>query len=275
MKSQKDYPATKLIIACLFALLLCPLAHAAESITVAGTGDSQHLLRQLVLEFQKTRPDSQVLIPNSVGSGGGIKLLVAGRTDLARIARPLKPKEQAEGLTARIFAYSPIVFVANLPEACIDNMSDDNFLAMLRGEISNWSQLGDCPDHKIYIANREEGDSSKTVLEQEIPEINNIPNPVGRTIYSTPEAFTTLNQYPFSFGYLPKAQIQKSGLTILKHNGIEASKKNIQDGSYKLVVPLGIVWREQPTGLTKEFLDYLFSPEAKQLMEKLHAVPVK
>lgn len=248
---------------------------SATTITIAGTGDSQHLLRQLAINFQNKYPDTHIIVPNSVGSGGGIKLLLAGRADLARIARPLKPKEQAEGLHSRIFAYSPVVFVANLPTPCVKNISGEQFTDILLGKITNWNQLGDCPDHKIYVANREEGDSSKTILEKQIPSINEIQQPVGRTIYSTPEAYDTLSQYQYSFGYLPKSQIQKNTLTILAFENVSASAENVQNGRYKLAVPLGIVWKNQPTGLTKQFLDYLSSPEAVKLMQKLNSVPAK
>lgn len=276
MKFVKKFFPAGLLLGCVSFLLLCSPSFAiGDTITVAGTGDSQFLLRQLAQAFQEKHPDSQVIIPNSVGSGGGIKLLLAGRTELARIARPLKPKERAEGLTARTFAYSPVVFVANLPEPCVSNITADQFIAMQKGTISNWNQIGNCPDHKIYIANREDGDSSKSVLEKVIPEINEISNPAGRTVYSTPETCDTLGQYRYSFGYLPKAQIQKSSLTLLDFEGMSPTVENVQEGRYKLVVPLGIVWQGQPTGLTKKFLDYLFSDEARKIMMTLNAVPAK
>lgn len=273
MKFIKNPLFKGLIVGSILCFLSSPVS--AATITIAGTGDSQHLLRQLAVVFQQTHPDAQILVPNSVGSGGGIKLLLSGRTELARIARPLKPKEQSEGLNAKTFAYSPVVFVANLPTPCVKSISGAEFTDILRGEITNWKQLGNCPDHKIYVANREEGDSSKMVLEKQIPAINQIPNPAGRTIYSTPEAHDTINHYQHSFGYLPKAQIQKSHLTILNYEGIAASVENVQQGRYPLVIPLGIVWRNQPTGLTKQFIDFLFSPEAQKLMLKLNTVPAK
>ncbi|SHJ72951.1 phosphate transport system substrate-binding protein [Malonomonas rubra DSM 5091] len=272
MKFAAFFFLRSLLLGCLLIASYSSFAFA-DTITVSGTGDSQHLLRQIAQAFEHNNPQSKILVPNSVGSGGGIKLLQADRTELARIARPLKPKEQAEGLKYRTFAYAPVVFVANLPEQCFEDISTENFLAILRGEINNWSQLGNCPDNKIYIANREEGDSSKSVLERVIPQINEIANPAGRTIYSTPEAYDTLNRYPYSFGYLPKSQVHKGNLTMLKFDGTEATNSNVQQGSYPLVVPLGIVWKGTPTGTTKAFLDFLFGEEAKAIMVKLGAVP--
>lgn len=274
MKSLRNCLFRGLFFCCLTTLLWAPSA-IAESITIAGTGDSQYLLSQLGKAFEQKNKNVQVLIPNSVGSGGGIKLLLAGRAELARIARPLKPKEQAEGLQNRIFAYSPVVFVANLPQSCLEGITATDFISILKGEISNWNHFAGCPDNKIYVANREDGDSSKTVLEQQIPEIKTIANPVGRTLYSTPEAYNTLNHYPYSFGYLPKSQIHQDNLTMLKFNGIEPSIENVQQQKYKLAVPLGIVWQATPSGPTKKFLDFLFSEEAQKIILNHGAIPAQ
>ncbi len=254
-------------------LLSFPTPVSAETITIAGTGDSQLLLRQLAQVFQQQYPKAQILVPNSVGSGGGIKLLQAGRSELARIARPLKPKEKAEGLHDRTFAYSPIIFVANLPTPCVKSITAAEVKALFTGEINNWNQLGSCQDHKIYVANREEGDSSKSILEEKIPGVKQIKQLTGRTIYSTPEAYDTLNRYEHSFGYLPASQIEKGSLTKLDYEGIAPTIENVQLGKYPLAVPLGIVWRDEPQGVAKQFIDFLFSPKAQQLMLKMNAVP--
>ena len=254
-------------------LLYLPTPVSAETITIAGTGDSQLLLRQMAQVFQQQNPEAQILVPNSVGSGGGIKLLQAGRSELARIARPLKPKEKAEGLHYRTFAYSPIIFVANMSTPCVKSVSAAEVVALFTGEINNWNQLGSCQDHKIYVANREEGDSSKTVLEEKIPGVKEIKQLAGRTIYSTPETYDTLNRYEHSFGYLPASQIVKGTLTKFDYEGIAPTTENVQQGKYPLAVPLGIVWRGEPQGVAKQFIDYLFSPTAQQLMLKMNAVP--
>lgn len=256
-----------------FLLLSTPFIAAAETISIDGTGDSQLLLRQLGDLFQQQNPDDQILVPNSVGSGGGIQLLLAGRTTLARVARPLKPKEQAEGLQHQIFAYSPIVFVANLPTPCLQNISETEVVAVFEGTINSWAQLGSCPEHKIYVANREDGDSSRTVLEEKIPALKQIGQLAGRTIYSTPETYDTLNQYPYSFGYLPKSQVRKGYLTILDFDGISASIDNVQQGRYPLAVPLGIAWKGELSGLAERFVAFLTSDDARQIMLQMSVMP--
>ncbi len=274
MLMSAPFPRLRSLLTTLLLLLLCfPLGAVAETITIAGTGDSQALLRKLAVAFTLENPEDQILVPNSVGSGGGIKLVLAGRTELARVARPLKPKEQAEGLHYQVFAYSPVVFVANLPSPCLENISASQARDIFLGRINSWGQLGSCAEHKIYVANREDGDSSRTVLEMMVPELRGIDQPVGQTIYSTPETYDTLNRYQHSFGYLPKSQVQQGSLTVLQFNGQAANIENVQNRSYPLAVPLGIAWKGELSGVAKRFKEFLFSDQAQQIMLEMTAVP--
>ena len=43
----------------------------------------------------------KVSVPNSIGSGGGIREVTNNRIDIARVARPLKDKEKRPGLHNR------------------------------------------------------------------------------------------------------------------------------------------------------------------------------
>ncbi|NOY13143.1 MAG: hypothetical protein GXP51_05510, partial [Deltaproteobacteria bacterium] len=67
--------------------------------------------------------------------------------------------------------------------------------------------------------------------------------------------------------------IQKDALTILNFEGISSAAENIQTGRYRLVVPLGIVWRGEAAGPVKQFLDFLSTSAAREVMLNMHAVP--
>ncbi|MDB4470643.1 substrate-binding domain-containing protein, partial [Deltaproteobacteria bacterium] len=94
------------LIFALIVLLVSNNAIAQEQLVIDGTGDSQQLLRQLAQAYEAANPDSKIIVPDSSGSSGGVKALLKGKTDLARIARPLKAKEKAmaDDLNYRVFA---------------------------------------------------------------------------------------------------------------------------------------------------------------------------
>lgn len=262
----------------LLVWLIVPLTvtvAGAETLVIPGTGDSQELLRVLARSYMVAHPSSVIEIPESIGSSGGIKNVSSGAAVLARVARRLKPREQQAGLHYLLFAMSPVVFAANLPTPCLTDLSSEQLVAIYSGTIGDWSQLGSCPAHTIYIANREPGDSSRTVIGGYLPAFKAIADPAGKTVYSTPDTVAVLERYPYTLAYLPLAALRNSQAIVLKLAGSAPTVANVQQGQYPLVVPLGLVWKQPLPPLAEQFIAYLFSPEAQQLIRDQGLVPAK
>lgn len=260
-----------------FALLLwvgAPAAGGAETLAIPGTGDSQTLLAVLAKGFEATHPGVRIQIPPSVGSIGGIQRVLAGETPLARTARPLSEQERQRGLKQLVFAHSPIVFAANLEPACVDNLTAAQVVGIYSGQLTSWSQLGSCDKKKIYIANREDGDSSRRVLVDKVPGFADIQQFAGEIIYSTPENQAILEKYPQTIGYLPLANANKSNLKFFRFEGTAATPAAVQQGEYRLSVPLGLVWHGELQGVAKAFVDFLQSASGNKLIALNGAVPV-
>ena len=65
----------------------------AADLTLGGTGADLETMRVLGEAFEKANPGITIEVLPSLGSGGGIKALLAGVIDLALTARPLtKPQ---------------------------------------------------------------------------------------------------------------------------------------------------------------------------------------
>jgi len=71
---------------------LCATAYAGD-LSVVGTGDGIDLLRALGSAYMTDHPETNVIVPPSIGSGGGIAAVNAEKEVLARIARPLSDSE--------------------------------------------------------------------------------------------------------------------------------------------------------------------------------------
>ena len=103
---------------------------AGEKIIIGGTGDSQELLRSLASAFEKSPGGGAIEVPDSIGSGGGIKALIAGKIDLARVARPLKEGEEKLGLVYLSFAMNPVVFVIHPGLTGIDSITTEQIIGI-------------------------------------------------------------------------------------------------------------------------------------------------
>ena len=105
-------------------------AESRKALVIPGTGDSEVLLRTLAQLYTRNHPGITVEIPESIGSGGGIRAVLGGKSQIARVARPITEKESSQGLTSRIFALAPIVFAVSSGVAGVTNLSCEQILGI-------------------------------------------------------------------------------------------------------------------------------------------------
>ncbi|MBU0946729.1 MAG: substrate-binding domain-containing protein [Proteobacteria bacterium] len=245
---------------------------SGQKIIVGGTGDSQHLLSEIAKALEERLGGGEIEVPESIGSGGGIRAVAAGKIDLARVARPLKENETKLGLTYKCFAKSPVVFVIHPSVTGIEDLKSEDIIGIYSGKINVWGQLGG-QDQKIYAITREVGDSCRIVLNKRIPGFKDITEPTAKVIYNTPEAVATLIRHKKTIGFLPMPMTIGKDLKILTVDGVYPSAENIRSGRYKLVVPFGIVYKGELKGLAQRFVNFLSSTEGKRLIAEYGAVP--
>jgi phosphate transport system substrate-binding protein len=66
----------------------------------------------------------------------------------------------------------------------------------------------------------------------------------------------------------------RKDLNILKINGIEADPQNITKDKYKIWAYEHMYTKGEPTGITKEYLDYMLSNEMTAGIKKLGYIPI-
>ena len=248
-------------------------AENPKALVIPGTGDSEVLLRTLAQLYTRNRPGITVEIPESIGSGGGIRSVLSGKNRIARVARPITEKESSQGLTSRIFALAPIVFAVSSGVAGVTNLSLEQILGIYSGTMRQWDELGG--GGKIYVMNREDGDSSRTVLENFLPGFKEISAPAGAVVYTTPEAVRILTASPNTIGYLPMPAVAGTGLKVLSVQDIASTAANVRQKKYQLVVPFALVWKDPLPPLAQDFVNFLSTPAAKKLMLENGAIPVE
>ncbi len=71
--------------------------------------------------FEKANPGITVEVLPSLGSGGGVKAVLAGAIDIGLSSRPLKAKERDAGARASPYAKGGLVFAtpSNNPEVAV------------------------------------------------------------------------------------------------------------------------------------------------------------
>ena len=132
---------------------LCANAHAGD-LSVVGTGDGIDLLRALGAAYTADHPETNVIVPPSIGSGGGIAAVGSDKEVLARVARPLSDTEKEAGLVATPVFRLPSAFFVHR-SAGVTGLTSAQLADIYRGKITNWREVGGA-DVRIKVVRRED-----------------------------------------------------------------------------------------------------------------------
>ena len=246
--------------------------HAESTLKVFGTGENLEVVRALGKQFETLHPDIKVDVPESIGSGGGIKALLKGNTDIARTARPLKDTEKP-GLTEILFAKTPVVFATHPSVTGVKGLTNAQIAGIYTGAITNWKEVGG-PDAKIYPTSREVGDSGRIVLEATMPGFKDL-KLVSKEFFSSAESVKGLKENEMTIGYVSLASAQGQGLNVLSVEGKSPEIKADGSVDYPHLIPFFLVRTEKPTPAASQFIDFALSPEARPIFQANGAIPAK
>lgn len=252
---------------CLLLLALATPALGAR-IDIPGTGDGVHILTAVGEAFTAAT-GVEVRVPQSIGSSGGIEVVGTDKALIARVARPIKDKEQHYGLTTVEFVRVPTVFFAD-PTIALDGLSSRQVLDIYAGKITNWKAVGGI-DREIEVFRREDGDSSLQNLIQTFPGFKDILlSDRARIMNKTPHMVKAVLYTPGSIGFGPLDVAVAEKLKVFKIDGIAPDQKG-----YPAFGILSFVFKQKNfQGDVKAFVEFATSPAAREAIKKSGGVPL-
>lgn len=258
-----------LLVAVMVVSLLISNGALAEEITIVGTGSGMSLLRAVGEAFTQSNSDVKIIVPDSIGSGGGIKSVGTDLHKIGRIARDIKEKEKHYGLTQVPFAQMPIVFYMN-KSVGIKSLTPEQVCGIYSGKVRNWKEVGG-KDARIKVIRREPGDSSLRVLLKSFPGFKDITlTPKSKITYSDSETcrFTEQKADTIAFGTYINAR--NYDVDILSISG-----KHPTNEDYPYAGVLSLILKEKNrTGNIKKFVDFATSSAAHDAIRSAGGLPV-
>src|SRR4051812_34372224 len=183
------------------AICLCAHAYAGD-LAVVGTGDGIDLLRALGAAYMAEHPETNVIVPPSVGSGGGIAAVNSDKEVLARVARPLSDSEKDAGLVATPIFRLPSAFFVH-PSSGVTKLTYQQLADVYAGKVMNWKDVGGA-DLRIRIVRREDQDSTLLVLRQSMPGWKDLViTEKSKTAVTTQECSNTVKEVEGAIGFGP------------------------------------------------------------------------
>ena len=259
--------ATRLLLAVPIAMV--GWTAQAGDLSLVGTGDGIDLLRALGAAYTADHPDTNIIVPPSIGSGGGIAAVSSNKEVLARAARPLSDSEKVAGLVATPVFRLPSAFFVHR-SAGVTSLTSEQLANVYSGKITNWRDVGG-HDVRIKVVRREDADSTLQVLRQSMPGWKTLAmTEKSKTAVTTQDCIDTVKEVPGAIGFGPFTKALEMELSVLKIDGHYPT-----DRSYPSAVTLTFVHKDSTvTPDAKQFISYAKTGKAKTVLTSMGGVPV-
>ena len=252
-----------------FAAILLGASAYAGDLSVVGTGDGIDLLRAVGAAYMAEHPETNVIVPPSIGSGGGIAAVNSDKEVLARVARPLSDSEKSAGLVATPVFRLPSAFFVHRG-AGVTGLTAAQLADIYAGKITNWKDVGGA-DVRIRVVRREEQDSTLLVLRQSMPGWKDLAiTDKSKTAVTTQECSNAVKEVEGAIGFGPFTRALEAELAVLK-----IDNRYPTDRDYPSAVTLLFVHKAGTvTADAKDFIGYAKADKARTVLTSMGAVPV-
>lgn len=237
--------------------------------------------------YQGKHPDVSIAVTGG-GSGTGIAALINKTVDLANASREIKAEESAEAQAngvdpiEHIIARDAIAVIVN-PENPISELTLQQISDIYSGKINNWSEIGG-EDRPIVRLSRETNSGTHVYFLETVLRLGDSES---KTLFSTDTLLlpssegivAEVRQNPNAIGYdgLGYVPDDLKMIAIATEEGgayVLPSSKTVDNKTYPIARDLYMYTDGQPTGVIKEYLDWILSSEAQAIVEELGFVPV-
>jgi phosphate transport system substrate-binding protein len=238
--------------------------------------------------YQAEHADVRISVTGG-GSGTGIAALINGTVDIANASRKIKDEEIAEAQgkgvnpLEHIIARDAIAVIVNqenpVSELTLQQISD-----IYSGKITNWMDVGG-EDRPIVKLSRETNSGTHVYFLETVLRLGNKED---KTLFSTDTLLlpssegiiSEVRSNPNAIGYDGLGYVPEDlkMIAIAEEAGgayVLPAITTVNDKTYPIARDLYMYTDGEPTGVVKDYLDWMLSAEAQEIVAELGFVPVK
>lgn len=268
----KKFRALLVVMASL-VLTACGEVVDEESITAVGSSALQPLVEAAGEQYSAENLGKFINVQGG-GSGTGLSQIAAGAVD---IGNSDIFAEESDGIDASklvdhrvaVVGITPIV----TPGTGVTNVTLEELQGIFTGEITNWKELGG-KDLPITVLNRSSGSGTRATFEKWVLE-EGMKSIVSQEQESSGTVRQIVANTPGTISYVAFSYVNED-VEVLSINGIEPTNENVNSNDWIIWSYEHMYTNGEPTGLTKDFMDYMLSDEIQDnLIGALGYIPIK
>ena len=236
----------------------------AEKLNVSGSTTILPIAEESGDAFQSAHPGTRVLV-SGLGSSAGIEAVSAGTAQIGTSSRDLKPEEGKLGLVDFPIAYDGIAVIVS-PQNGVNALSMQQLRDIFSGRTKNWSEVGG-EDRPIELVNRDEASGTREAFQKLVMKDAKF-DPAATVLPGTGQVRDVVARAPGAIGYISLGFVEPRFTTVhvksLAIAGVVASEKTVANKTYPIGRVLHFFTKGKPTGLTKQFVDFVLSPAVQR-----------
>jgi phosphate transport system substrate-binding protein len=275
----------KKLLLSLMALLTAGVVYGFmpfDTITVKGSDTMVILAQRWAEVYQGKNPNVRISVTGG-GSGTGISALINGTTDICNASRPMTSAEKnllktrfgSPGVEVRT-AKDGITIYTN-PSNPVKTLSIPQLRDIYTGRITNWNQVGG-KNARIILYGRENSSGTYGFFKEHV--LNNLDfASATQTLPGTAAIVNAVIKDPNGIGYGGFGYAKGVGIasvsTTTGGQAFTPSESTIKSGSYPISRFLYIYLRNRPTGVLKNYIDWILSDEGQKIVTQVGYFSVK
>ncbi len=248
------------------------------SIIAGGSTAMQPLVEAAAKAYDAACSGATVNVQGG-GSGTGLNQVVAGNFQIGDsdlyAEDKLKPADAATLVNHNVVKQGWIMVVSN-DVTGVTNLTTQQAQDIWTGKVTNWKAVGG-PDKNIVLILRPASSGTRATFKKIVLNGQNEASGQALTEDSNGAVVKAIQSTPGSTSVIGFAYYQQNKTTVtgLQLDGVDATVDNMVNGSYKLSAYGHMYTKGQPTGLTAAFLAYMLGGEVQAtLIPSMNYAPI-
>ena len=239
------------------------------TIDIAGGTAHIPVMKAAAKDIMDANGDIRITVTGG-GSGVGVQKVGEGLVQIGNTGRALKDAEvQKYGLVTHPFAIDGVAVAVN-PKNGVIGLTKAQLKDLFAGKIANWKEVGG-NDAPISLYVREDGSGTRETFEERALDKGKS-TPSANVVNSNGAMKTAIANDPNALGYVGIGHLDNSikGLAV---DGATPTQENAASGTYPVTRLLYMNTKGEPQGLTKAFVDYIYSESGKKHVSGAGYIP--